>query len=42
MSRLLRYLPIVFPMILRFFRSPRGKALIAKITKRGGPAQPGR
>ena len=30
MARLLRYLPIAIPMIVRFFRSPQGKAAISK------------
>ena len=41
MARLLRYLPIALPMILRFFRSPQGKSLISKarsfIQKPKGP-----
>ena len=34
MSRLLRFLPLAIPVIVRFVRSPQGQSLVARLRAR--------
>jgi hypothetical protein len=46
MFRLLKYIPVVLPLISKFVKSPRGQKAIAdvraRISRKNGPASPQR